>query len=334
MTMTTTAATISTHERDNEHMRPDVLGNHLARELEEIERRTGEGVVLELLGKQKTLGDATTKILVRTRGRRPVAVAIVSRAAAPDLVARGTRVAAAIRAMIGPELGSAIIQPIAAGSIDGRSYELLPYCRDISVRRPTRLIQRRRFGRPLLDWLARATHAAVAAHDGHEDAAPEDFRTMLEHLQQQALFERPIQDAVDHALHRIDTGRWTPRHAFDHNDLYLGNIMLPTRAMRVSGRSSWPFILIDWAGANPKGYGIYDLVRLARALNLSRGALGRELREHCDALRCDFQDLPGHLLAACGRLHRHLEHFPEAKFIATVRACWTTIDRAMGPVAS
>jgi len=95
------------------------------------------------------------------------------------------------------------------------------------------------------------------------------------------------------------------------------------------GKQSSPFVLIDWAGANQYGYGIYDLIRLARALKLSPASLRRELITHSKALQCEPQDTRGHLLATFGRLHQHLECFPEERFVETLRACLGTMERAL-----
>lgn len=312
---------------ENDHLDPELVREHLADEIQSLEARFGDRIQPELLGKQKSLGDATTKILLRTENGRRIAVLLCSRPVAPDLIARGTASAAAIRSVVGQELGSAIIRPIATGRIQGRSYEILPFCRDLSTHRWLRRWQRTRLTRPLLQWLLRATEAAVEKHEGRTDAA-KNFRTVLAYLYEQSLFSIELQSAMERAIDRIDSRQWTPHHSFDHNDLYLSNIMLPSREVP-DHNAEWPFVLIDWAGANPVGFGMYDLVRLARAVNLRRRVFVEQLQRHASALRCTTNDLTGHFLAACGRLHQHLEHFPEERYVQTVEACWDNLSSTL-----
>lgn len=316
---------------ENAHIAPGVLRELLTDVLGAMEEQIGERVTLEPLGRLKELADATTKVLVRTISG-PIAVIICSRPAAPDLVARGSRNAEKIRNLIGETLGDAIIRPMGQGEADGRSYAIFPYCRDLSKWRPLRIAQRLRIQGALLTWLRQATVKASERH-GADGSAAESFADVLEHLGRQALFDDGIQRAIRHALKRLELGEWRPGHTFDHNDLYLSNIMLPVRS-GPSGRPRYPFVLIDWAGANPKGFGIYDLIRLARAINLSPGSLRRELSAHSEALQCRLQDSPGHLLASLGWLHKNREHFPEHRYVKTVQACWATLDRAMPSLAS
>jgi hypothetical protein len=47
-------------------------------------------------------------------------------------------------------------------------------------------------------------------------------------------------------------------------------------------------------------------------------------------LSCELVDTRGHMLAALGRLHMHLEHFSERRYRQTFLSCWTAIDNAIG----
>lgn len=316
---------ISANGPDNEHMSVAALRSLLADDLAWFEQAIGQRISVEPLGKLKSVADATTKMLLRTTSGQPAAVIVCSRPLAPELIARGTQVAEAIAELIGDPYAGAIIRPIRSGYADGCSYVILPHCREFSRFKPLRIIQQLRMRRPLLRWLCDATAAAAGTHSSGEDAAAA-YASVLQHLQRQELFTDDMQLAIRQSLQRLESGRWQPRHAFDHNDLWMGNVMLPGRFDR-SAKTHYPFVLIDWAGANSKGFGIYDLVRLARALKLSNSEIRRQLIAHAAALRCDLQDTRGHLFAALGRLHQHLEYFPEPRFVQTAQACWTTWNR-------
>lgn len=311
----------------NKHISTKMLSSLLVDELSQFKQRIGESVALKPLGKLKEGEDATTKLAVLTPSGQPTAVIICSRPVAPELMARGTELAETIRDTIGQPLGEAIIQPISSGYAQGRSYVVLPYCPDFSPNKLMNLGQRLRIRRPLLDWLQQATASAADVH-GVNEATTQAYLSALEHLEREKLFDKPIQIALQRAIERLTSGQWQPRHTFDHNDLWLGNVML-TAKKDLSPRSRYPFTLIDWAGANPKGYGIYDLIRISREMKLSKGGLHKELVAHSEALGCDLEDTRGHLLAALGHLHRHREHFPEARFVATAQRCWEIFNWAL-----
>ena len=313
---------------DNAHLSADRLRVLLKVELAELANRFGEPVRVEPLGELGDGVDSTTKFLIQTESHRPVAVAIVSRPAAPNLIARGTATAARIRNLLGPELGSAIITPLHHGAVDGLSYELLPWHQPLSDSRVLGSWQRFRLKRTLLDWLQDATATTVANHGASSDASQVAFDGMLEHLESRPFIAGPVRESIVNARSRLSTGQWQPRHTFDHNDFWMGNVLLTLRSGEGNLRK-FPFVLIDWAGANEQGFGVYDLIRLAQSLRLSNRAIGVELRRHAQALRCGSIDLNGYLLVTLGRLHQNLEHFPEKAFVQMFNTCMKRLDSAL-----
>ncbi|PLX48503.1 MAG: hypothetical protein C0613_10805 [Desulfobulbaceae bacterium] len=158
-------------KKNNEHIPVDVLARLLAEELAAIEGDVGSRVVLESLGKLKSGADNTTMALVRSATGQPKAVISCSRPAAPDLIKRGVEEAEAIRGLIGEPLGAAIIKPIASGYVDGRSYVILPWYRELAGWKPFWLMQRLALRRPLLRWLSHSTAVAASAHGSSEKQA-------------------------------------------------------------------------------------------------------------------------------------------------------------------
>ncbi len=304
----------------------DELEVGLAKQLEQLAGTVGETLSLEPLGRQKAVADSTTKALVRTLSGRPVAVVLCSRPVSPDLAERGHRYAEAVREIIGEELGQVVVRSLAHGYVDGRSYVILPCCREFSSFKIVRIAQRKRLQGRVLWWLLAANRAAAERNHDRPGAA-EAFREMLQHLDQTGLIAGGPQEALSEAMDRLGSGAWAPRHTVDHNDLWLGNVMLPPRNNPLF-RAKAEFVLIDWVGANPLGFGIYDLARLALTLKLPVPAVRRHLVAHAGALGCELGDTRGHLLAALGRLHVNLEHFPEQRYLRTFGACWNLVEAA------
>lgn len=309
------------------HMTVDELIGLLGDELAEYETQMGHHLVVSRLGRLKEVADATTKFLLSNPQGQAKAVVICSHAVAPDLVMRGVEAAKAIRELVGTQLGEAIIQPLGSGYVAGRSYVVLPWYRDFSSWKPRRVVQRFGITAPLLRWLQQAT-AAAAASSGHSEEIARSFSTAIEHLSKQPFCTRELSLAVRASMDRLDSGKWSPRNSFDHNDLWLGNVLL--RPPRLGeNKTRYGFVVIDWAGANSSGYGIYDLLRLARSLKISDSTLRRQLMAHSKALQCSPEDTRGHLLACMGRLHQHMEWFPEDRYLSTFDACLRRLDRAL-----
>lgn len=205
----------SANETDgNQHITVDQLAAFMAEELAAFTERVGGPLTLKPLGKLKEEADATTKVLIRGPAGQAEAVIVCSRLVAPDLVRRGVENAEAIRALVGRDLGEAIIAPLRSGYAGGRSYVILPWCREFSSWKMVRVLQRYYLSKPLLHWLRAATCAAVAAH-GRSETTSEAFANKLEHLAAQPFLDGEIKSALDHSLKRLQTSLWQPCHTFE-----------------------------------------------------------------------------------------------------------------------
>ena len=141
----------------------------------------GEGDLrIEYLIDPKEVADDPAKLaILDTRGRKQ-AVVLVSAAIEPDLVARGMRAADQARAALGMGLRDVILEPLAEGRLEGRSYTILPYCPPISDARIARWLTRRFLRGKVLDWLADAVGATVSEPDGEQRRRA--FEEPLSHL--------------------------------------------------------------------------------------------------------------------------------------------------------
>lgn len=290
-------------------------------ELASFEAQVHQRITIESLGEDKDVEDSPTKMLIRGADGTPLSVLFYSRIEAPDMAWRTVRKAEAVRALIGEDLGEAIIQTLASGYVEGRSYAIMPFQNDLSSKRIARFFQKRRLRRPLLGWL-RESVAAAAASNGRRAGGAEDYVQKLQRLGRTEGIDASIRDAIDKSLDRIGSGKWKPCHSFDHNDLWQGNVMLPERGKRAASASRFPFVIIDWAGANPKGYGMVDLLSFASSFAISKPEFEREVRLHCQALGCEPEDARGHLLACFGNACENLGHFPVDAFLGAVDKFW------------
>ena len=228
----TQVAARSHHPMRNCHISTQELEEKLGDEICKLEQNYGQKVALNYLGKQKLLEDATTRILVSNLSdNQPRAVITCARHLAPDLVARGTKLAEDIRQIIEPNTREAIIRPLSHGYIDERSYVILPFYHEFSRWKVIRACQRLWLTRPLLQWLFEATRGAVNHHTTRKNSAISSFYANLIYLRQQPFLSPKQTEATDRAIGRLESKLWKPRHTFDHNDFWLGNVMLPTHTI-------------------------------------------------------------------------------------------------------
>lgn len=288
------------------------------------------GTQWELLGmadpamREYAVADGVLKLLIRDESRKPLAVALCSAATCPDLVERGMNRAAAAKTTLGRQLGSVILDPLLHGRLQDLSYSLLPYRRPLSPSKWVRLLQRSCLRRGLLNWLRAATK--VTRRSVSLESLESWFLSPLSALADSKTASRTVRELAATALQALVDRRWTPQHVLMHGDLWEGNVLLDDGRNSLSEpiAHSHGFILIDWPGSLVQGYPIFDLIRLANSMSVSRARLARELVEHCRILECDVNHAVHHLAAALAYLHSHLGHFPPILFSRMAQAC---IDR-------
>lgn len=257
---------------------------------------------------RKSAADAAGLLLVHDRRERPAAVVHVS-AAAGDLVRRELLALDAVRERLGPDLGAVLLRPLLYLERGGRTIVAYPYHPPLSDERWPWLAQRLRLGPSLLRWVRgvlRATADEVVP-DEHERL----FAAPLRWAAEDGLLSPPLRRAARRARALLDDGRLRPRTALAHNDLWKGNLLL---AAPETARP--PFVVIDWRGAELRGYPFYDLLRLDESLRLPRWTLRRELLAHCRLLSCPPDGAELYLLACLGHLGRTLGCFAVERYRA------------------
>jgi thiamine kinase-like enzyme len=313
----------------HKHLQYIEIAQFLKQEFNKFEGIIGKNLEIVPLCVPKIVEDSTEKFLIRERGgwRKSIAFLLYSSPVAPELVANGVARAECVRSIVGGQLGEAIIKPITSGHANGRSYAIFPYCNEISSKNPICRLLRHKIKKDLLHWLREVTKKAVRKHSEITDGM-NSFTSMLQYLDMQKFVKNDIKKKISRYLGRIGRSEWKPNHSFDHNDLWYGNIMIPKRSQLVAS-PKYSFVLIDWYGANPKGYGMYDLIRFGRNCNLSDSDLRKEVHAHSVALECDIEDTIGHLLSTLAKLHQNIGYFPENKFIEIMANCLNTLERVI-----
>lgn len=299
---------------------PDRLWSAMRSCVEPLGPRLGGIRALAVMGGRIDVADSTTKACVVNARGKSVAVVLCASDRSPAMVARGVERAEQARVMLGSALGSVILKPLDTGQIEGRSYVVLPYCQPLKRSHWGWKFQRRWLTPYVLRWLHGAAEVTAVP-------APADFAAPLRHMAEHPHVSAQTRALAGAALARLESGGWQPRHALDHNDFWKSNIMLPP-AEKLGERPAYPFTIIDWVGANPRGYGVYDLVRFCKSMKLDAARIDRELNTHCQALGVQRADAMGHMLASLGYIGLNIEEFPMDRYVKLVESCVGTLREA------
>lgn len=269
-------------------------------------------------GDDKPVDDQTFKFLVRSSEGDRVAVVLCSPVVSPDLITRSSFKAREAKAALGPELGRAVLTPIAEGEVRKLGYAVLPYREPLSDKRLAGWLQRRRVGPKVLDWLQGVTRQTMCDVSDAETFA--SFQRPLWLLAEAVDASDAVRRAAEIGIRGLEQGRWKPRFVLMHNDLWKDNILLD---------ADGGIVVIDWPGSTVKGYAMYDLVRLADSFGMSDRVLGEQVRAHCRILGCDPKDGVSNLAAALGYLLGDLDHFPMHLFLPMADKCVRRMVSAM-----
>ena len=266
----------------------------------------------------EVLPDSTLKYLAYDQIGRRKAVVIVSPEAFPNVVASELEQKFLARRALGP-LDGVILSPIESGSLDGASYAIYPYCRQLYEWRAAWRLQRTSLRPALLSWLRAATETTLQKPGPQERETA--FADPLRHIASLETLPMAVRDGASAALSRLEARQWEPRFCMMHGDLWKGNVLLAPGCRRWN-----QFILIDWGASMVHGYAIYDLIRIAMSMGPSGRRLKREVSRHCIIMGCDILDAQSYLLAALGHIGMNLDHLSMHKFLHLLSGCWDRLN--------
>jgi hypothetical protein len=255
------------------------------------------------------------------KDKRTPAVLLISPERFPDVISLEHVKAAEMKAYLGCELGSIILDPIALGRSMGRSYALVPLKKRLSDYRMLWSFQRRSIKASLVEWLQEILSAGVI-----EDSSFRLYETALEAFAGVDALDQRTKHVARVTLDRLVRGEFLPRSTPMHSDLWRGNILLPHDGDQAARR--FPFFIIDWRGSRIDGFPFFDLIKLSMSLPLAPPELRREIVNACDILGCGLDDVPGYLAAALGDLSLRLDQFPFQRFLGLTNDCFAELHRA------
>jgi hypothetical protein len=176
---------------------------------------------------------------------------------------------------LGQDLGSIVVKSCAQGMWEGRSFVVWPAYRSLSSHRVFHALQKRLISGQVFDWLREVTGATASLADA---AAVESvYRSPLTSMAGDDCINPDIRMAAQAGLARLSSGGWRPVTVLSHNDLWIGNVMLPL-----------------------KRYGRQK----ARA----------EVARHCRLLNCSTAEVLSYVLAGLAAIGYRSDQFPVRRF--------------------
>lgn len=283
---------------------------------------------LRPLGERKAVADSPARLMAVDRLGLPRAIVFVSTPKSPGLVARGAARASEAFELLGAEIGAAVLRPCRTGWVGGLSIAAYPWRLEVGHGFIRSRVRRPLVRAWLLKWLRLVTKVCVSRYPEAADRAL--VRESLGSLASCTLLTDRVRGLIDRAQTRLDDGSWKPRWVLDHNDFWPGNIMVNRDELaRPTGPS--PYVVIDWAGANLRGGGFVDLLRVAKSYGLGRARLEKEVTAHCGLLGITPEDSLSQAILSLGWLHRHLEYFPTQRFAELAEHCLITLSQCASP---
>lgn len=302
------------------------LSETLATTIGEKPERIGYRVVSDA-----PVEDGTTVVSLSRADGTPVAAVLCSAAGYPHTVDQAMDKAARAKETIGPVLGERILDPLLRGQVEGASFAVLPYCHSLSSGRLLSRVQNVALRQSLFDWTFELTRTTASMKS---DAYTCDrFAKRLENVVSLDILDSRVRAAASAALDRLASGKWKPRHVLMHGDLWRGNVLLrPVTSLPGKAHLGERFVVIDWPGAELKGYAIYDVVRLAYSMRITHRQLAFEIARHCSVLQCEPLDAMSYLVAALGHVGLADDCFPVEQYaqaagrsVGVLTACLTSM---------
>jgi hypothetical protein len=276
--------------------------------------------VADLLQCQRPMGitphhlDVETKVsdhsvnALLLSSREPVAFIQCSSSHTPDAVATAVANANQARELLDGDLKRSIPVPYLQGKVESRTYAVWPLFQDLPHNKVAWRLFRPRLSPHILGWLRQLLEASLACPTLSEKEVVDAYRLRLQHVNEEAVYPNASRQAADSALARLEQGKWLPKCALMHGDLWKDNLML--RKGQISSFLNPEFVVIDWPGAQRNGYPFYDLVRIADSMQMKRSNVYREIVFHSRALNCEPEDAVGYLTAAHGHYGLYRGEFP------------------------
>ncbi len=296
----------------------DVIGNlflgELLAELQShsaISRELSNGADLSVLRARSSVSDGAAIFRIGQSY-----VVHLSPESFPDVASVEVAAMQHAKEIIGLQLSSPILDVVATGWFCGRSYFVVPFACSFSRNRFYCAVQKRFARKEVFDWLRGL--ALISSNGVAGDVGV--FLSNLDFLRRTLNDCAGIVEDIDVAMALLKNNEVKPSHVPMHSDLWIGNVMR---------KKNGELAIIDWGGFESRGYPLFDLVRFAESVGMTKSSLKAEIVEHLSILRQPLHAAPVLLLSGLGYIARNLGEFSVERFKLMVETSMRKLDVAM-----
>ena len=211
-------------------------------------------------------------------------------------------------------LSRTLLPIIGSGHFEERSFLVLPRCTPLSAGRLGRFLDKKRVADDILPWLR-----DLAAWKAHAPDDPGRFIASLNALIRMDDLPVAVRETAQRMERQLRDGAIRPWHVPMHGDLWRNNVMR---------RDDGSLAVIDWAGSEVDGYGIYDLVRFKQSFNIADARYRSELRWYAELMGGE-DAVMAHLLGALGHYADRLGEFPRERFVTLAADCYALLNSGL-----
>ncbi len=140
------------------------------------------------------------------------------------------------------------------------------------------------------------------------------------------VFSSEIQTQTAAALAALETGAFKPTNVIQHGDFWQGNILL-NRGWPLKGCQDESFSIIDWGGANLKGYPYIDLLRFSLSIPRGKAVTKKRLIKYSRFCGFSVEEILYYVCAHIGHLGLNRHEFPLDRYVRSMEDLFATVSR-------
>lgn len=202
-----------------------------------------------------------------------------------------------------------LLPPVCKGKLEEKTFAIYPFKQDLHTGIESKL-RRIYLKQRIMDLLMQVAEASmeIVPEENALRIVTERFGLLAEIFDSTAM-----QLHIKNGLNAVRNGIWQPVHMLDHNDLWLGNILVGK-----SWHDRKNFYLIDWTGANMNSFGVHDLLTFSQSAGSSKREVSAMLDKLAIRPNMDRNHLTYQYLMRIGDLSGKLDDFPLERFSSKV----------------
>lgn len=276
----------------------------------------------------KDVSDSAGIYTINGKSRRHDSVLFVSNPKHPAFVSEAVAKIALVCKAVSPQIRAAILQPDFHDFFGAQSFAVFPRLQPMSGNKLVRGIQKRHIEKSINGWLGDLSNETIrpVASGGEMQ---EFYIEPLTYLIDESQISDELRQLARTTLAAIHAQEFQPVCVIQHGDFWLDNILL-NRGWPFGGRDGHSFWVIDWGGANLKGYPFIDFLRYALSATRSKKRIADSLNDYCARCGIPPNRLVNYVCANIGWFGLNRNNFPMDRYVSSSEKLYQSAKRLIG----